>query len=228
MSPERRPEDTTDWRSTTIIWFLMTTGFTVAVFLSSGPDARVDIASFPTPLSSPLPDDLSLRSQSQPENNLDYPACFPPDIQTQNTIEALTQTWPELLHPHIPCIVQYSLEYQLDPSLVAAVVINRSQGNSDQINFDGSTGLMGVMPNNPPQEHFCINGPCFKDRPSIEELLDPETNIKTGTKTLRQYIDYYGDVREALKHYGSQNDGYLFADNVLGIFEELTMIYSSL
>lgn len=228
MSPEQNRDTESDGKSFCSFYFILLCGAATLAISSYQRNARVDIASFPTPLSSPLPDDLSLRSQSQPENNLDYPACFPPDIQTQNTIEALTQAWPELLHPHIPCIVQYSAEYQLDPSLVAAVVINRSQGNSDQINFDGSTGLMGVMPNNPPQEHFCINGPCFKDRPSIEELLDPETNIKTGTKTLRQYIDYYGDIREALKHYGSQNDGYSFADNVLGIFEELMMVYSSL
>jgi hypothetical protein len=65
---------------------------------------------------------------------------------------------------------------------------------------------------------MCINGPCFADRPSTDELFDPEFNIAYGARMLAGLIARNGGVRDALKSYGPKDVGYYYADIVLGIF----------
>jgi soluble lytic murein transglycosylase-like protein len=65
---------------------------------------------------------------------------------------------------------------------------------------------------------MCQTGPCFRNRPSIEELQDPKFNIKYGTAMLANLFGKYGDIREALKYYGPMDVGYYYADKVLGIY----------
>jgi len=75
---------------------------------------------------------------------------------------------------------------------------------------------MQVMPRDGIASTFqCINGPCFANRPSIEELKDPGFNIDYGVRMLAGLIGRYADIREALKHYGPFDVGYQYADKVL-------------
>lgn len=63
--------------------------------------------------------------------------------------------------------------YGLDPALVAAVIMVESGGNPDAVNSKSkATGLMQVMP--------VEAGELFRDRPSMEQLKDPELNISWG------------------------------------------------
>jgi soluble lytic murein transglycosylase-like protein len=66
---------------------------------------------------------------------------------------------------------------------------------------------------------MCQNGPCFSNRPSTEELKDPEFNVKYGTRMLAGLLSRNGTLREALKSYGPMNVGYFYADKVMAIFE---------
>jgi soluble lytic murein transglycosylase-like protein len=65
----------------------------------------------------------------------------------------------------------------------------------------------------------CINGPCFANRPTINQLEDPKFNIQYGTNMLAGLLRKNGDVREALKAYGPMNVGYYYADIVLGLYK---------
>jgi soluble lytic murein transglycosylase-like protein len=79
---------------------------------------------------------------------------------------------------------------------------------------------MQVMPHDGLAASFnCVNGPCFKDRPSTTELKDPEFNVSYGTKMLAGLVNKRGNLREALKSYGPMNVGYYYADKVLGIYQ---------
>jgi soluble lytic murein transglycosylase-like protein len=115
-------------------------------------------------------------------------------------------------------IEQYSAQNGLEPGLVAAVMLQESGGNPDAISSSGAVGLLQVMPRDGRAAAFmCPNGPCFSNRPSTEELLDPNTNLAYGTRMLAGLIGRYGDEREALLAYGPVNNGYSYADKVLAI-----------
>jgi soluble lytic murein transglycosylase-like protein len=107
----------------------------------------------------------------------------------------------------------------LDPDLVAALVWQESGGDPVAYSKSGAVGLMQVMPHDGLAAAFmCINGPCFANRPSIQELQDPTFNVEFGTRMLGGLNAKYGDLREALKYYGPKDVGYYYADKVLGIY----------
>jgi soluble lytic murein transglycosylase-like protein len=116
-------------------------------------------------------------------------------------------------------ITQYSLKHNLDPDLTAAVIWLESGGNEQAYSHSGAVGLMQIMPRDGLAASFmCANGPCFQDRPSTNELRDPENNIAFGTRYLSSLINKSGNLREALKSYGPLDAGYSYSDKVLSIF----------
>ena len=116
-------------------------------------------------------------------------------------------------------ITQYSQKHNLDPDLVAALVWLESGGNELAYSHSGAVGLMQIMPRDGLAATFmCANGPCFRDRPSSDELRDPESNIAFGTKYLAGLLGRSGNIREALKSYGPMDAGYTYSDKVLSIF----------
>lgn len=131
----------------------------------------------------------------------------------------ISSAYPESIRRWCQVIEQYAGEHGLDPNLVSAVMLQESAGDPGAYSKSGAVGLMQVMPRDGKASTFmCINGPCFADRPSIEELMDPEFNISYGTRMLAGLIERNGDVRDALKAYGPKDVGYYYADIVLGIF----------
>jgi soluble lytic murein transglycosylase-like protein len=110
--------------------------------------------------------------------------------------------------------------YSLEPNLIAAVMLQESGGNKDAYSSSGAVGLMQIMPKDGIAEKFmCINGPCFSNRPTMEELFDPDFNIEFGSRMLINLYEKYGNWRDALKAYGPMDVGYQYADIVLSIFE---------
>jgi soluble lytic murein transglycosylase-like protein len=140
---------------------------------------------------------------------------FPPEIQN----------WCKL-------VTQYSDKRNppLDPDLVSAVIWIESKGKPSARSRCDATGLMQIMPSDlTPQTIACGalscgregNQHCFPKRPTIEELLDPETNIMWGTRLLSSYYNHYGNYRDALKRYGPSNVGYTYADLVLEYYRSM-------
>lgn len=132
----------------------------------------------------------------------------------------LSPYYPPKIQQWCPYIQQAANQYQLDPNLIAAVMLQESGGNPNAYSRSGAVGLMQVMPRDGKAAEFmCINGPCFANRPSMQELFDPQFNIDYGVRLLAGLIQRKGDVREALKSYGPMDVGYAYADKVLAIYE---------
>jgi hypothetical protein len=132
---------------------------------------------------------------------------------------AVSERFPQTIRRWCNLITYYAAEHGLDPDLVAALVWLESGGNELAYSRSGAVGLMQIMPRDGKAASFmCANGPCFRDRPSMEELRDPEFNIAWGTRFLAGLIRKKGNLREALKSYGPMDAGYSYSDKVLSIF----------
>lgn len=133
---------------------------------------------------------------------------------------SVSQEFPDKILRWCDLISQYAGQRNLDPDLLAALILQESGGNPQAYSHSGAVGLMQVMPRNGLAAGFmCKNGPCFKDRPTINELEDPEFNISYGSKMLAGLINKKGSVREALKSYGPMDVGYSYSDTVLSIYK---------
>lgn len=82
--------------------------------------------------------------------------------------------------------------YGIDPFLIKALIKTESDFNTKAISAVGARGLMQLM----------INTARIYD-PYImpDQLYDPEKNISIGSKFLKDLIDRYGNVQDALAHY---------------------------
>jgi soluble lytic murein transglycosylase-like protein len=132
----------------------------------------------------------------------------------------ISSKYPEKIQQWCNLIVMNADIYSLEPNLIAAVMLQESGGNKDAYSSSGAVGLMQIMPKDGIAEKFmCINGPCFSNRPTMEELFDPDFNIEFGSRMLINLYEKYGNWRDALKAYGPMDVGYQYADIVLSIFE---------
>ncbi len=126
--------------------------------------------------------------------------------------------FPQSIRQWCSLITKYADTNNLDPDLIAALIWQESGGDPIAYSKSGAVGLMQVMPKDGISASFqCPNGPCFKNRPTINELQDPEYNISYGTGMLAQLQNHYGSTREALKAYGPMDVGYYYADKVLSL-----------
>ena len=128
--------------------------------------------------------------------------------------------YPEQIRQWCQLITPHALVSGLDPNLVAALIWQESGGNPLAYSKSGAVGLMQVMPRDGIASTFiCVNGPCFTNRPTIQELQDPTSNIDYGTRMLGGLLQKHGNMREALRYYGPMDVGYYYADKVLGIYQ---------
>lgn len=154
----------------------------------------------------PLQNTEAVAANAAP-NTENLPACL------------ISASYPESIRQWCEIIERHADANGLDPNLVSAVMLQESAGQPDAYSKSGAVGLLQVMPRDGKSASFmCINGPCFADRPSTDELFDPEFNVAYGTKMLSDLIQHYGNIRDALKSYGPKDVGYYYADIVLGIF----------
>ncbi|MCX8060983.1 MAG: transglycosylase SLT domain-containing protein [Anaerolineales bacterium] len=133
----------------------------------------------------------------------------------------VSQRFPERVRQWCDAIMSASTKYNLPPDLIASVIWIESGGDPLAYSHSGAVGLMQVMPRDGLASQFqCVNGPCFANRPTIEQLEDPQFNIHYGTKLLANLIKRHGNYRDALKAYGPMQVGYTYADKVLSIFRK--------
>jgi hypothetical protein len=145
----------------------------------------------------------------------------PSQEQNISTSCQLNHKFPVNILQWCDIITQHATTNNLSPNLIASLIWIESGGQSEAISKSGAVGLMQVMPSDGIAASFkCKNGPCFKDRPTIKQLKNPEFNIKTGTKILARLIERNGSLREGLKSYGPTNYGYRYADQVIKVFKQ--------
>jgi soluble lytic murein transglycosylase-like protein len=173
----------------------------------------------------------ALETPAAPKGVADQPqiaqtAAPKPKKQKQKNTCEVSNSYPESILQWCQLITKYTNKYNLDANLIAAVMLQESGGEPQAYSSSGAVGLMQVMPHDGLAAGFqCSSGPCFANRPSIEELQDPEFNINYGTRMLASLVDKYGDIQDALKAYGPANVGYYYADKVLAIYNNYKGIW---
>jgi soluble lytic murein transglycosylase-like protein len=151
---------------------------------------------------------------------VEQPAEPPKAEENSNEGCPLSARFPAAVRQWCDLIQSYAGQNGLEPALVAAVMLQESGGNPRATSSSGAVGLLQVMPRDGIAAGFqCANGPCFRSRPSMTELYDPEFNIRYGTGMLAGLVGRTGNLREALRSYGPANSGYYYADKVLGIYQ---------
>ncbi len=87
--------------------------------------------------------------------------------------------------------------YRLDPALVAAVIYQESKFRADAHSNSGAVGLMQLLPETAKGIAARTGGSQFK----VDDLYDPEINVRYGSWYLRHLIDKYGTEERALAAY---------------------------
>lgn len=93
--------------------------------------------------------------------------------------------------PYWSTIKAQSARYDLDPYLVASLIRQESEFNPSVVSYADAYGLMQLLPSvgrAMAREEGLHNFRTF-------QLLDPETNIRLGTRYLRKMLDKFGDVQ---------------------------------
>jgi soluble lytic murein transglycosylase-like protein len=153
-----------------------------------------------------LPTPVSAATETASNQQADLNSCV------------FAERYPAKTLPWCSLIEKAAAEYGVDALLISAVMLMESGGQPEVMSGSGAMGLMQVMPRDGIASSFqCINGPCFANRPTIQELKDPAFNVDYGVRMLAGLIAKYGDIRDALKHYGPYDVDYQYADKVLAI-----------
>jgi len=93
--------------------------------------------------------------------------------------------------PYSLIISSMSRKYNIEPSIIKAVIAAESNWRHDVVSAKGAIGLMQLMPST------------IKDM-KVKDPYDPEDNIEGGTKYLRLLLDRFkGDLELALAAYNS-------------------------
>lgn len=100
-----------------------------------------------------------------------------------------------LRYEHI--VTGHAENYDLDPALLAAVIYAESRFDADARSSAGAVGLMQLLPGTAKAIALRTGGHGFV----VDDLLDPELNVRYGSWYLRNLLDRYGDTQVALAAY---------------------------
>ena len=139
------------------------------------------------------------------ETTLDAPAA--PVQERAQAIDALAGTAlyeratdPARVGRFAPLIVAHAHASGLDPALVQAVVAVESAFDPRVVSNKGAIGLMQVLPET--GERYGVRGDAH--RSTSDRLLDPATNLRVGTRYLRDLLARFGnDLSLALAAYNA-------------------------
>ena len=87
--------------------------------------------------------------------------------------------------------------YGLDPALVAGVIFAESEFDAKARSSAGAIGLMQLLPETAKGIAKRTGGTAFV----VDDLYDPEVNVRYGSWYLRHLLDRYDDERTALAAY---------------------------
>lgn len=107
----------------------------------------------------------------------------------------------DLLYPkkYSEYVYKYSKEYSVDSDLVFAIIKAESNFKEDAKSLQNAIGLMQIL--NPTAEELA--GKLKMNYNPEETLLDPENNIRMGTKYFKELYDIYGNIKLALCAYNA-------------------------
>jgi len=121
---------------------------------------------------------------------------------------AAAAAWVQEAEPDVYLRARYPLEYahivrghatnhDLDPALLAAVIYAESRFDPHARSAAGAVGLMQLLPDTAKGIAVRTGGTRFV----VEDLVDPELNVRYGSWYLDHLLDGYGDSRLALAAY---------------------------
>jgi soluble lytic murein transglycosylase len=93
----------------------------------------------------------------------------------------------------------HARNYRLDPALLAAVIYQESKFRPDARSKRGAIGLMQLLPDTAKGIALRTGGAKFE----VDDLWEPELNVRYGSWYLRHLLDKYGDERLALAAYNA-------------------------
>lgn len=96
-----------------------------------------------------------------------------------------------------PIVRAHARNYDLDPTLLAAVIYTESRFDADARSSAGAVGLMQLLPETAKGIATRTGG----DRFVVSDLLDPELNVRYGSWYLRNLLNRYHDLETALAAY---------------------------
>jgi soluble lytic murein transglycosylase len=100
-----------------------------------------------------------------------------------------------LRYEHI--VKGHAENYRLDPALLAAVIYQESKFDADARSESGAIGLMQLLPETAEGIATRTGGSRF----DVDDLYDPEINVRYGSWYLRHLLDKYGSAEDALAAY---------------------------
>lgn len=176
-----------------------------------------------TSLAAPSTEISTAVQESNPDPGDEIDESEEPDVVAQESRSGsgcqVSEQFPNKILKWCELITQYANQHDLEPDLIAALILQESGGNAQAYSHSGAVGLMQVMPRDGlAAEFICANGPCFKNRPTIKQLKDPEFNVSYGTRMLAGLVKRSGSLREALKSYGPMDVGYSYSETVLALY----------
>jgi soluble lytic murein transglycosylase len=106
-----------------------------------------------------------------------------------------------LLYPleYEQIVLGHARNYRLDPALLAAVIYEESKFRPDARSRSGAIGLMQLLPATAEGIATRTGGSRFE----VEDLYDPELNVRYGSWYLRHLLDKYDDLELALAAYNA-------------------------
>jgi soluble lytic murein transglycosylase len=93
----------------------------------------------------------------------------------------------------------HARNYDLDPALLAAVIYQESKFRANARSDSGAIGLMQLLPDTAKGIALHTGGSAFR----VDDLYNPEINVRYGAWYLRHLMDKYGDERTALAAYNA-------------------------
>jgi soluble lytic murein transglycosylase len=118
--------------------------------------------------------------------------------------EAKPGWWERLWYPlrYEQIVRGHARNYSLDPALVAAVIYQESKIKPNARSTSGAIGLMQLLPATAKGIALHTGGSAFR----VDDLYDPEINVRYGAWYLRHLLRKYGDERSALAAYNAGQD----------------------
>jgi len=112
--------------------------------------------------------------------------------------------WERLWYPlrYEQIVRGHARNYELDPALLAAVIYQESKFKPNARSSSGAIGLMQLLPDTAKGIAVHTGGTQFR----VDDLYNPEINVRYGAWYLRHLLQKYGDERTALAAYNAGQD----------------------
>jgi soluble lytic murein transglycosylase len=112
--------------------------------------------------------------------------------------------WERLWYPleYKQIVRGHARNYSIDPALLAAVIYQESKFRADAKSSSGAIGLMQLLPDTAKGIALNTGGTAFR----VEDLYDPEINVRYGAWYLRHLLRKYRDELTALAAYNAGQD----------------------